>query len=268
MAGDYLTLNEAAAKNMISYKISGNESSTHYLKPVKLIVKNLRNEELKLIIKLGTIITPDDSEYQNIIVTKEELICLSPLKEKVFEIYGMCTEPGDIAPDISAVYRFENKINEKLLPLLRLIQAKKYYKPEGQYAVWAAYEKRPLKYICGYDTVAEKELVNIVAEITNQPIPVRNNNENYLTNYYNNQIKLKIGGNFDYKLSQEKSLSIAMFDKNNVIVRELYKNDHVCAGTHHFDYYFDASVYTDDYYFIRLIINDEIKLNLKVEIPR
>ncbi len=53
----------------------------------------------------------------------------------------------------------------------------------------------------------------------------------------------------------------------DIIVRELYYNPTEESGEHLFNYAFDTNTYEDPVYFIRLIINGEIKIDFKME-PR
>jgi len=268
-ASEFLSLKEACSKGLISYEVSSNSNSTHYYKPLKISIKNLKNFEVRVKVVLGTVFSPEDSIYQKFIITKEELLCLKPLSESKYEVFAMCIESSDIAPLDGINYFFANEDHKKLLPLLKLIQDKSYFKPEGQYAVWAAINQISITGIYGADTIAEKELIQLVADITNQPVPVRTyNSDNYINNFYSDNLKIKMGGTFDYKLSQAKSISIAMFDKNNVIVRELFYKEKVNAGTHHFEYFFDASVYTDDFYYVRLIADGHVKIEIKIDMPK
>ena len=266
-AEEKYTLQEAAAAGIIRYGLSGNSNSSHYFKPLKITVQNLKQQNVRIVVGLGTIFEPDDSSYQNFIITNEEMICLLPGEQKQAELFAMCMEASDRAPTDEVKYSLSLKTGKKLQALLQLISDRKYFKPEGQYAVWAACGQRSLEDICGYDTTAEKELMRMVADITGQPVPTLKDYSSYRCNYYNPPMKLRMGGSFDYKLSQPRSISIAMFDKNNIVVRELFKNDLVKAGQHHFEYYFDASAFTDDYYFIRLMADGVIKLELKVDMP-
>ena len=58
-----------------------------------------------------------------------------------------------------------------------------------------------------------------------------------------------------------------MFDEEDRIVRELFNDPNVSAGEHTMEFKFDAEVYTNKTYFIRMIVDDEIKINMKME-PR
>lgn len=58
-----------------------------------------------------------------------------------------------------------------------------------------------------------------------------------------------------------------MFDENNIVVRELYKNDSCSQGRHEMEFKFDATEYTDEFYYVRLLENGEIMVELLVETP-
>jgi len=51
-----------------------------------------------------------------------------------------------------------------------------------------------------------------------------------------------------------------MFNKENMVVRELLFEPFVEPGTYEFKFSFDASVYTDPVYYIKLIINKDVKI--------
>nr|NQU88827.1 hypothetical protein [Bacteroidota bacterium] len=84
----------------------------------------------------------------------------------------------------------------------------------------------------------------------------------YCTSY-----KVKMGGEFQYDLYETRSITIAMFDKDNIVVRELYKNQEVLPGPHHLKFNFDATAFEDEYYFVKVIDNGEIVINMKIDMP-
>ena len=77
-----------------------------------------------------------------------------------------------------------------------------------------------------------------------------------------------VGGEFEYKINSPRSVVIAMFDNDNIVVRELFNNPEVKPGVHTFEYAFDATVYTDEFYYIRMIMNGDIALEGKPLIKR
>jgi hypothetical protein len=58
-----------------------------------------------------------------------------------------------------------------------------------------------------------------------------------------------------------------MFNEQNIVVKELYNNAETAAGEHKLAYEFDTMIFPEDTYYIRLIIDGQIKINFKMK-PR
>jgi hypothetical protein len=257
-------LKTAVKNHLISYTLTGNIKSSHYQKPVLLTLQNLRKANVTIGIDNGMELRANDSSYQNMVITKSELICLKPLEKKTIELYGMCTEPSDRAPDAKTIYMPANMASAGLKEVTGLIQESGYFDIAGQSAVWAVINKRDIEDISGFDTTETRKLQMLVSQISGKPMPPPPAKNDYLHNYQCREYVASIGGSFEFASSKKMSVVVAMFDKNNIVVRELYKNTDVAPGTHKFNYEFDATVYRDDYYYIRFIADEQIRLSRKV----
>ena len=83
-------------------------------------------------------------------------------------------------------------------------------------------------------------------------------------NYRDTIYEKSIEGSFTYTVRFESEVLIAMFDKDNRVVRELYRNNKEQPGKKDFAFAFDATIYTDKFYHIRLLINGEKRIEGKV----
>ncbi len=79
-------------------------------------------------------------------------------------------------------------------------------------------------------------------------------------------MKAEIGGNFSFQKSKPFKARIAMFDTNNICVRELFLNENCPAGIQKVSYKFDASQFTDKYYYIKSIVDEKIIFNSRYDI--
>jgi hypothetical protein len=70
-------------------------------------------------------------------------------------------------------------------------------------------------------------------------------------------------GEINYSFTQMKDIQIAMFDSRGILVRELVNKKKVPPGRYTQTYQFDSSVYPDDVYDIKLIMNNEITMSHK-----
>jgi hypothetical protein len=97
-------LNTAVIHKLISYTITGNFQKSNYLKPIVLNIRNLKKFPVLIDINSGLELKANDSRYQNMVITKSEIIKLNPLEKKTIELYGKSTEPFDMAPGSRTTY--------------------------------------------------------------------------------------------------------------------------------------------------------------------
>jgi hypothetical protein len=263
------SLTEAEKQKLIQFSIHGNEGSTHYIRPLLLEVKNISNSITNLKVENGLVLQANDSSYQNFVVTKEEILSLKPGQVTEIQLYAMCLESYDASPDVTSVYHPSKLADSSLLGLTRKIEKEELFNFEAQTAVWALSCKYPIDYITGFDTVLTRQLIGYVADETGQELPPPPAPDDYERNYYSTSTyKLKMSGEFSYNLYENRSITIAMFDKDNIVVRELYKNTVEKPGDHKLKFEFDATAYTDDFYYLKVIDNGDVAIEMKVDIPK
>jgi len=258
-------LNAALEKGYVDVAITGNPESSHYLKPVIIELQNLKSEPLTIRIPNGLQLHAPD--VQDVIVTKEEMITLAPNEKTSHEIYAMCTQQSLSASNSDSKFEVGKVATGDLATLTAEIQKSKIYSTLGQYAIWTLTDEQHLNTISGFDMEAATQLKRFVAELLEVPVP-EYDPDDYLTNYHDNGlIQRAIKSKFRYRSMGGSKITIAMFDDEDRIVRELYNNPNISGGEHELEFQFDAEVYRDKAYFIRMIVDDEIKINMKME-PR
>lgn len=264
---DETTINlEQAVKNgQVTCAVSVNGESTHYIQPLSVTVKNIKSTPVKVKVPNGFQFIPEDDAYQNIIITHEEMLVLNPGKQLTIPVYGMCTENHDRAPSSGVGYRMGSQANDKISTLTKYIERNKLHDPLGQSAVWAMTCGTPIEDITGFDTTAAKELVKYVANALGKPVPPPPAPNDTRRNYYATNYTTSMHGSFNYDFFDTSFVTIGMFNLDNIIVRELYRNPKEPPGKHKLEYKFDATQYTDDYYYFRLIADGEIILSSKID---
>lgn len=255
---------------MIDFTIRGNSESTHYHQPLILRVKNKSVQEVQLKIDNGLMLIAGEESYQNFVVTDEEILALAPGKTVEKEIIAMCTESSDAAPGEDILYAVGQFADSNLLALTRKIEKEAIWGYEAQTAIWVLCGNRGLEDIVGYDTTLTRQLTEFVADATGQEMPPPPDENDYLRNYYApvSSYTLTMTGNFSYNLFEERSIIIALVNKDNVVVRELFNNPKEKPGDYKRTYTFDATAYTDEYYFVKMIDNGEVVINMKIDTPK
>jgi len=267
---DYMELNDAISSGAVKCTITGNKESTHYIKPIFIDVKNKRNVPVSIKISNGMQFEPTDSSYQNMIVTRQELFALNPGGSIKIPLYAMCTENHDRAPNETTFYKPLKTAKGNLLKLTQMVESKKIFDPLGQSAVWAMTYNSPLEDIVGYDTTTARQLVRFVAVALGKKAPPPPHLDDTYRNYYApvESYKVTMSGKFEYKFNKPKAITIAMFNKDNIVVRELFRNPRVEPGLHVLEYKFDATQYKDEFYYIRLLADGDILLTGKMNMNK
>lgn len=263
-----LNLGEAIQQNKISCLFSNNIGFSHFDKCLLLKIENRTRQVISIVIPAGTQVNAGDSSYQNLVVTEQYLASLEPGQKKALPLYAMCTEPRDRAPGAENIsYQLNNTKNTSLTELAVFLAKEKMHNSEGQNAVWAVSANEPIANINGFDTTAVRKLQTLVAKLTHQKMPSPAKKDDYKRNYYSSPtiMKVKVGGTYSFNFSSSKQVLIGMFDTNNVLVRELYKNENELPGRKTINYAFDATVYTNPIYYMRLLVNGEKKLESKID---
>ena len=103
------------------------------------------------------------------------------------------------------------------------------------------------------------DLRTYIAELTDQPLPEPETMNDYRYSY-DATPAMTVFGTINLQFSRTADVQIAMFNKDGVIVRELFRFENLTPGPHRLKYTFDNSVYTDDEYTVKVIRNGDVLL--------
>jgi hypothetical protein len=211
--------------------------------------------------------TTTSEEIQDVVITREELITLAPKKQRSLPLYAMCVQQSNSGANGFETYELGGMATGTLAKLTQEIEKRKDFNTLGQYAVWAITDGDDLNDISGFDLEEALYLKTYVAGLLGVPVP-EYDPEDYLTNYQDTGlVQRAVKSRFKFYFSEESAVTIAMFDEDNIVVRELYSNPNEAAGTHYLEFEYDVEVYTDKAYYVRLIRDEEIEVSMKME-PR
>jgi len=255
--------------SVLQMQFVSNNAATHYGKCIQLKLFNQSQKSIDCRIPAGFQLKASDSTFQNMVLTQGVFVRVMPNQRKDLFVFAMCTEPADKAPSNEVInYTQITTPNKNLSSLCDLIAKEKWHTNEAQQAVWCLVENRSLQEIVGFDTLVIRKLQNKVAQLTKQKMPPPPSKTDYVRNYHASEItmKIKVGGSYSFNFSRTKSVQIAMFNNQNVLVRELYKNNQELPGRKTINYAFDASIYKDPIYYMRLFVDGEKRLETKMDL--
>jgi hypothetical protein len=251
-----ISVKEAKEKSLILLHIGEQQNSTHYHVPFEMSLTNLTNDLLDLELDNGVVLIPEDSGEQNFIVTKRTLLSLKPNEQKKVNIFAMCIEQEDSAPGIQSSYSIGNYAIKDLRRLSEFIEEHERFEPDAQFLMWriadGIYNKDQID---GFtiDDEGNVWMVDGQGEVLEEQ-----NSEPEILEFPNP--KLMVSGVFEMSFSSSKNVHIAMFNVENVIVKELYKNPTTPIGKTNLNYAFNSYDYDEDIYFVKLVVDGKVLL--------
>ena len=256
-----ISLQKALEDGLVGVQILANDKSTHYNRPFKLQVVNNSKQKLDLVLENGSVFVAEDNSEQDFIITKEVLLALQEKEVKDNEIHAKCLEQSKSAPSSSSTYKLGGLANKNLRSLSAFIEANENYEPDAQFLIWDIAD--------GY--YLEDEIDDFMIDDNGQVwvVDLVEGERNVLSRLPEEEVlseaKLIVSGEFSMNFSKTQNVHIAMFNDQNVIVKELYKNPNCPAGLSELKYEFDSYQYPEEVYFVKLVVDGEIRLTRKIE---
>lgn len=136
-------------------------------------VSNLLNDSLYVKIPAGWRFNSNDvkNDYQDILMTRQEVLAMKPKETKRFNIKGYCCEAGKAGPKAGVPYTAGKMADSSLVFLARYLQANPTDQNTQQYAVWAVSDLMPTANITHKNDSMAAVLRKFVALIKNEPLP-------------------------------------------------------------------------------------------------
>lgn len=136
-------------------------------------VHNLTGDSLIIVIPPGWRFNSNagKNDYQDILITRQELLVLKGNENKKFHITGFCCEAHKGGPVEGAPYTLGNLADSSLTMLARYLNEHPMDRNTQQYAVWAISDKEETANITAKNDSMAALLRNFVATLKGEPLP-------------------------------------------------------------------------------------------------
>jgi hypothetical protein len=111
------------------------------------------------------------NDYQDILITHEEIMVLKPKETKTFDINGYCCEATKGGPQKGAPYTLGKLADSSLVSLARYLNTHKVDENTKQYSVWAISDGKETANITSNNDSIASLLRTFVANIKGEPLP-------------------------------------------------------------------------------------------------
>jgi hypothetical protein len=247
----------------IQCSVFGFDGNVHYGKALQIHFANLTNGNIRFSVPCGFIFKPEDTIYQDIIVTQTLYVDMQEGQTRDYKLYGMCMEEYDRAPCIHSIYQPFKMAEDGLLKLVHFIEQNRFFSPAGQNAVWTYIQDKPLYSVASIDTAQAFKLQKFLADITGKPVLEISEEDEYVYDYHRRPKKFIVEGEVNFKYDKPIKVEWCLFNEQGVLVREIY-NGEIAAGPQTLSFSYDATVYSDPVYYIKLVMNGEVIYNSKL----
>ncbi len=161
-----ITIDKAIEKKLIKTEVVCKGGLT-----VDYKIKNNTDDSIRIIVPAGWRMNSVKEEYQDILVTQEQILALSRNQQKSFEIKGYCCEADHAGPSQGLKYESGKLADKNLVLVATYLNAVRMDDNTNQYAVWAVSNNKSTSNIVGKNDSLTQELRHFVASVKGEPIP-------------------------------------------------------------------------------------------------
>lgn len=261
-----ISLKDALDKKIVTATIKqGSANSTHYHSPFVANIKNNSKDLVEIVLENGHILTPDSEDFQHFIVTRELIVKLKPYENTSKPVYAMCIKRNLSAPINSTEYKPSALASKELVKLSTFIEKTKTFEPNAQFLLWEIIDNKERTALIDTFELYNENQVRALAKTENgKRAEVLFGYEQEAEQEY----IVLMEGSFSMEFGFPRNVHIAMFNMQNVIVKELYNNPKTPVGKTLLGYNFNSLDYPDEEYKINLVVNGEVLMTRKVDMKK
>lgn len=255
------TLSAAIANDMITVVARGSGQSYH-ARGLHLKLKNRTATALQLKIDPALIFRPADTTYQDLILSGETIVAIPAKGEADIDLQSFCGKSYASAPGKHLPFTFYRQGDSIMIKTLQFINKYKLYDGLGQSAVWALTNSHDLSGVFdNSNPLVSAKLVALMAKLTGWKVP--DYYKLYATNTHAGEPALatrvlKIYSVFEWKLDQEKKLTIGIYNSGGTLIQPVMDNEKFIKGTYKLTVTFEAQNIASGNYYIRLKDGDTV----------
>lgn len=138
---------------------------------LKVDVKNRTATSIRTSIPAGWVFVSENSDVQDLIVMREEVIALVPNGRSTVTCRAFCCEASRSGPDEDEVYRKGHPASEQLTSLARTVDSLRFTDDIVQSAVWVLSDQHDIASLGALDGTASDTLRNRLSALSGQPSP-------------------------------------------------------------------------------------------------
>lgn len=189
-------------------------------------VSNLLNDSLYVTIPAGWRFNSDagKSDYQDILMTRREVLAMKPKETKRFNMKGFCCEATKAGPKAGVPYTSGKMADSSLVLLARYLNSNPIDQNTQQYAVWAVSDKKETANITHKNDSLAGLLRAFVSRLKGEPLPWYTLLKKAVVTAYGdvNDYPVRFRANIPYTVARECYSYCYIVDEKGNTVSEIF----------------------------------------------
>jgi hypothetical protein len=250
---------DAINKKLIKVTVSGrgytnDNSSSYWGKCINLHIKNLTYGKIEIKMESGRKLKCVYDSIQDMIITKTEMISLSPNESSDFTIYAMCGELRNSVPSTSSFFKFGSVVDGQLLKVVKMIEELDVQNDAGQAAVWVFTDNMSPDNIKTYS--GDKERAKKLQEFVYLLKGIDKKEPGYIYDYSypkTDSVFTNIQGEIQWVMNAPAKVSFILYDNYGNKILTIFENFDFGKGLQSYRYILpNLSLAKGELYWLRL----------------
>lgn len=250
---------DAINKKLIKVTVSGrgyvnDNPSAYWGKCINLHIKNLTYGKLDIKMESGRKLKCVYDSVQDMIITRTEMISLSPNESSDFTIYAMCGELRNSVPSTTSLYKFGSVSEGALYKVIKMIEELEVQNDAGQAAVWVFTDNMSPDNIRTYS--GDKEKAKKLQEYVYLIKGIDKKEPNYIYDYSypkTDSTFTKFEGEIQWVMNEPAKVSFILYDNFGNKIRTIFEDVEFGIGLQSYRYKLpDLTLAKGELYWLRL----------------
>ena len=221
-----VAFSELSTSNTIKSKFTS--TGGHMGDCLSVYISNKNDYPVHINVPSGLRFASIDTNAQDIIIIREDILALNPHEKATFTLFGFCTQLKKSSPAAGGLYKLEGEVPERMKELCHLLDSlKDLSKSDQQSAVWVLSDNKPLSTVFSKFERDDSPLYEFLCAATGQePTWYRVKYLNNGTRYFAER-PIDVGGQFSFTPTENGVASIILYDRNGSAVHNLTLDENV-----------------------------------------
>lgn len=248
-----------------SLKLITKSLGGHQGECISIQINNSISDSLYVKLEPGTRFIANDTSYQDILIVKEQLVCLNTKEQKVIIGNGYCCEATNHSPSANMGFDRVEKATKKLVDLSYFLN--KYPLPDQtiQACVWAVSNNNPIANIIHPDADTLRMVRKFVSKLLGKEIPFYNVTYIQDSTVFSGKPE-RIFGEFEYQIYNLSMVDIILFDSKGNVVKTYHKGTPHQPKIYTFSLDEDITTWKRGRYVLKIYFDHALRYEKNIEI--